>query len=374
MRFAAVLSLVMCLLVLTTPGVARRGRPGGDEALPEMRRLPSRQLLDCSQPIPVVCGGEYASTNVGAPTNVSFYSCEPEWDEAAGEVVFELVLPGPQYYDILVEMSAEGLCFLDVFILGSCDEGDCLGNGVSFTSATNVPPGTYYVVVDGWEGEECPFEITVNCEDSVPICCPMPYVCHEYDFNESDHGFSAIACGGQSVWEWGLTPYPGTAACDDVEITNLLGTVLQGAYPYDSGEIAAIGPVSITADCTCMELCHTYMCEEAWDGGNVKVSANGGVDWVLAMPAEGYDISTQPATTCVTEEPVFADDYGSAWMRDCFDLSDYVGQDILVGFFFGSDNAGGTGYGGWYIKWAKFGTDQTPVLDHSWGAIKALYR
>ena len=58
---------------------------------------------------------------------------------------------------------------------------------------------------------------------------------------------------------------------------------------------------------------------------------------------------------------------------DCFDLSDFIGQDVWFGFFFGSD--GSITYPGWYIKWIKTGGGQvSPVEDTSWGAIKAMYR
>jgi hypothetical protein len=65
--------------------------------------------------------------------------------------------------------------------------------------------------------------------------------------------------------------------------------------------------------------------------------------------------------------------HNTAFMLDCFDLRQYVGQPIWIGFFYGSDSS--VQYPGWYIKWVKFGSDlPSSTEDRSWGSIKALYR
>jgi hypothetical protein len=309
-------------------------------------------------------------SNVGAPTNVELYSCSG-WSETGGEVVYELVLPGPTDYIIHATVDPGG-CDLDIFLLASCDEGDCLDYGDTSLTFGPVPPGTYYIVVDGYDGAECPFTLTVACDEYVDPCCPLLDTCVSFDFNDSDHGFWTLPCGGAPVWDWVSVPTGSRQTCDGQSAVNLLGTgPLDEDYPPESGEIAVLGPVQITEDCWCMELCHIYFIEIEWDGGNVKVSDDQGASWDLVRPARGYDNTAGPYAMCVAEEPTFAAE-PSPWVIDCFDLTGYTGSEILIGFFFGSDD---TVQGpGWFIRWVKIGTGETAVESTSWGVIKALYR
>ena len=132
--------------------------------------------------------------------------------------------------------------------------------------------------------------------------------------------------------------------------------------------------MTVTEQCTCLELCHWYEIEEGYDGGNVKVSTDGGSTWDLITPQEGYPALAFEDPVCVGDEMAFAEEYYPAdeFFRNCFDLSAYIGQQIHIGFFFGSD--GSYTMRGWYIDKVILGTGEVPVEQSSWGAIKALYR
>jgi hypothetical protein len=207
-------------------------------------------------------------------------------------------------------------------------------------------------------------------------CCPLVSVCDTLDFNVSGHGWSQEPCGGASVWAWGTSPNPPSTACDGVPVTYTLGTMAGARYPTLSGEAALVGPLAVTQDCHCLEICHYYQTEEGYDGGNVKLSTNGAVSWTLVYPSGGYDAilnSVSYPAACVTGEQAFSGDTG-IFVTDCFDLTSFIGENVLVGFFFGSDSFA-TDDVGWYIKWLKLGTGtDTPVRPTSWGAIKAMYR
>ncbi|MBN2564334.1 MAG: hypothetical protein JXB46_01345, partial [Candidatus Eisenbacteria bacterium] len=295
-------------------------------------------------------------------------------------------LPGGTCWEVTVTMTPSG-CDLDLFFLGSCDETDCLyySGGVSTETIVTgcIEPGTYYIVVDGYgssaPGAECPFTINVECvecECPLPPCCPFDYVKHLVDFNVWDGGFTVLPCNGTPIWQWGplTNPEVPSVACDDVPVTNILGTNIPGDYPVYSGEIAMIGPFGIDQYSTCLELCHYYDTENRFDGGNLKISIDGGVTWSLLTPTRLYDAVTYSSCRCLPLEDAFTGhQFNMTFLRDCFDLSDYVGVDVWIGFFFGSD--GSVTYPGWYIKWVKIGSNNySPVEDSSWGNIKALYR
>ena len=161
-----------------------------------------------------------------------------------------------------------------------------------------------------------------------------------------------------------------STACDDVSVTKLLGTVIGGDYPNYAGHRAVVGPVEITGQTWCVELCHFYNIETRYDGGNVKISTDGGSTWSLITPQAGYPNTANSDPECVPSEPVFTGD-SNAFIRDCFDLSGYKGRSVLIGFDFGSDAS--VGYPGWYIKWVKFGASETPTEARKWGTIKTMF-
>jgi hypothetical protein len=367
MRIATVLAIGLLVLVAATAFAE-------DKAKPYVPPVPgTTQLLDCSNATPVVCGETYTGTNVGAPNNVEYYSCSG-WLESGGEVVYYLDLD--DCFEVTAEIVPDG-CDLDVFILSECDENECIAYGNTIATTNCLEPGTYYIVVDGYYGAECGYTLTVTCEPCecpVPPCCPFPDACCWLDFNVEHCNLVMLPCGGAPVWEWGVPVGIPEVGCDDVVITKVLGTVLAGDYYTDSGEIAMIGPFAITDDCWCLELCHFYDTEAGYDGGNVKASTDGGTSWELITPARGYDQDAYTAPMCIPGEPVFSGhQFNTEFLRDCFDLRDYIGQSVWIGFFFGSD--GSVQYPGWYIKWIKTGGGEiSPVEDTSWGAIKAMYR
>jgi hypothetical protein len=263
---------------------------------------------------------------------------------------------------------------LDVFFLGSCDEADCLYYGNSTFTTMCLDPGTYYIVVDGYNGATSDYTLTVDCFTPEPGCCPFPYTCYVVDFNLDDGGFITQPCGGAPVWQWGTPTLIPPIACDDVPVTHVLGTIIGANYPASGGEIAMVGPFFIDEFCTCLELCHYYNTEAGFDGANLKISTDGGITWTLATPNRGYDQALYTAPPCIPGEQAFSGhQFQGAFLRDCFNISQYVGQEIWVGFFWGSDSS--VQYPGWYIKWLKIGGEEgSPTEDSSWGSIKSMYR
>ena len=334
----------------------------------------SRLLLDCDGALEVFCGDVISGTTIGGALNVDYYSCVG-WLESGPEAVYFIELSGPTNWDLTATISNLTVD-LDVFILGSCDENDCLAYGSTTATANDLGAGTYYIVVDGYNGVEGDFTLTVNCFEQVPPCCPFPFDCYVFDFNLDPCGLQLVDCGlGPNPWAWGVDLEIPQVACDDVPVTNILGTTLGGPYPVSVGGIAMVGPVLVEEACDCLELCHYYDTETGYDGGNVKVSTDGGVTWTQIDPARGYDDildSTYYVAECVANEWVFTGDSGT-FVRDCFDLSAFVGQEIMIGLFFGSEGYSTTDLG-WYVKWIKLGGEASPVQDATWGSIKSLYR
>jgi hypothetical protein len=375
MRFATILLSLLVVFATVMPVVAEDKDKADGPVLEH-----SRGLLNCTNAIPIQCGVPVTGTNAGIASLVTLYgTCG--WNEKGGEVVYTLTLPGPNSWTFTATLS-NYTYDPDVFILSACDEATVIGLpacGNVYQTVTNVPAGTYYIAVDQY-GSTTPtnpatWTLTVACTELVPPCCPFPQTCYFLDFNASPNGWTSRACGtGPVPWAWGVPTAVPTVACDAVPVTNVLVTGLAGNYPLSVGEAAVVGPFQIFTGCKCLELCHYYYTEMGYDGGNVRVSTDGGTTWTRIAPSTGYPgtISTAWQCQCVLGEPAFTGN-STTFIRSCFDISQFQGQTILVGFFFGSDTS--LSYRGWAIKWLRIGgTDISPVEGSSWGSIKALYR
>jgi hypothetical protein len=247
----------------------------------------------------------------------------------------------------------------------------------AYSVGQTIEVGFGYVGYDGAQASLDAISFGEPWEFPPPLC-PTDNLCYVVDFNLDDQGFATQDCGiGPPPWQWGapVSAYVPTVACDDVPVTHTLATIIGGYYPVSTGGAAVLGPFDITEACSIMELCHYYDIEGGYDGGNVKVSTDGGLTWHLVVPERGYDDildSTSYIAECVHGQEVFTG-WSGTFIRDCFDLTDYIGQSIMVGFFFGADSL--VTYDGWYIKWVKIGGNEYNAIENSsWGAIKAMYK
>ncbi len=84
-----------------------------------------------------------------------------------------------------------------------------------------------------------------------------------------------------------------------------------------------------------------------FDGGNVKISTDGGSTWTLLTPQGGYDDQVNPASP--PDEMAFTGNQSSqGWQEKIFDLATYAGQsNVKIRFAFGSTSGGSNP--GWYI-------------------------
>ncbi len=167
----------------------------------------------------------------------------------------------------------------------------------------------------------------------------LPY---SEDFDIYDGGYTSTSCGGGGgCWEWGNPTYGPATACSE---PYCWGTEIDAAYPNSTCSHLETPPIELQPLAT-LTFCHWYSIEYGWDGGNVKISTDGGSNWDLLTPVGGY-IDTCYINDCVWGEPIYTG-HSTTWTTAEFDLSAYGGTTAIIQWNFGSD--GSVTYPGWYI-------------------------
>lgn len=131
--------------------------------------------LDCSDAVALSCGVTYSGSNIAGNDDVSLYACGNTLnvENNGPEIVHTFTTNAAGVVTInLTGLSAN----LELFLLSDCDRGACLQFSQNPGTANeqivrNLQPGTYYVVVDGYNGAISNYNLTVDCSQS----CQMTY-------------------------------------------------------------------------------------------------------------------------------------------------------------------------------------------------------
>jgi len=128
---------------------------------------------ECGPAVTLTAGVPYSSeTNGGPVSTVDTYNCS-SWNESGPEKIHKITTTSTGTIKAtLSNMSVD----LDVFILDSCQAISCLAFGGTIAEYEDAPPGTYYIVVDGYYGAAGAYTLTVdtlscenvNCNDGNP--------------------------------------------------------------------------------------------------------------------------------------------------------------------------------------------------------------
>jgi hypothetical protein len=165
---------------------------------------------------------------------------------------------------------------------------------------------------------------------------------YAFDFEGSDGGFSDVG----PDWQWGApTSGPGGANSG----VNLWATNLGGNYSVSSNSRLHSPALTVpsSADYSMLSFWHWYDTEQDYDGGNVKISTDGGSSWTILTPDIGYTGLGRSGNAGIPGEPCFSGHGQKFWEKATFDLTAYQGQSVIIRFHFGSD--GSVQYPGWYV-------------------------
>ncbi len=119
----------------------------------------SKSYLNCTSAQNIYCGVPVNGTTIGGVNNVTTYGCN-SWVQSGPEKVF--ILQTTETTTITATLS-NLTADLDVIILDACSESNCLAEGNNSATVANATPGMYIIVVDGYNGAQGNFTLSVDC-------------------------------------------------------------------------------------------------------------------------------------------------------------------------------------------------------------------
>ena len=182
------------------------------------------------------------------------------------------------------------------------------------------------------------------------------------DYEDND-GQMTASSGGD--WQWG-SPASGPHSAHSGY--NVWGTNLEGNYASNASSTLDTPPLDLRNIVSpILSVWQWYSFESSgnhmWDGGNVKVSVDGGPFEVL-NPVGGYDgIMDNPANPLHGEAVFGTLTDGNYWHQRIFNLTSIQGHIVVIRFQIGSD--GSNEAPGWYI-------DDILVEGHVFGPAPAI--
>ncbi len=175
------------------------------------------------------------------------------------------------------------------------------------------------------------------------------------DFETNDGG---LISDNPSGWQWGAFTSGPMAGYSG---TNGWATVIGGDYPNGANfTLDTPVPFFIESPLAELEFWHWYDIENGFDGGNVKISTDGGTSWSVIIPLTGYTGLANTANPLNGEEIFCGSSAGWEFLE--FDLSPYISQSVMFRWHFGSDAS--VQYPGWYIDDVSISGASTP--DPGW--------
>lgn len=114
----------------------------------------------CSDAV-AVCGGTISTSTMGKGESISSYQ-GVAWAETGPEMVYAITVPAGASQIVRVE-EVQADIEADYFILGSCADGTDLKDYGDKSAGLCLPPGTYFIVVDGRDGAAGTVTFDVKC-------------------------------------------------------------------------------------------------------------------------------------------------------------------------------------------------------------------
>jgi len=191
----------------------------------------------CSTPIELTCGNSHVGSNNTGNYNYTAYPFPNATGLTGPEAYHRLTITFPVLVTINMTPQTQDL---DLYLLSTCSNANGLGYSQNSNTspeqiAINLNPGTYYVIIDGWDGAISNYTLSISCNQSTN--CTAPTYDEIYTTNPTCSSVR-LNCDASdaNTWDWTYRPL-NTVNWIDLPTTsnpfyNLIGLQSSTTYEY----------------------------------------------------------------------------------------------------------------------------------------------
>ena len=163
----------------------------------------------CDQFVQTVeCGDNISSTTTSAWNKSSYYSCDSyniHGNNWGPEKTYKLKVD--QQASMKIDLNVHSGADLNLYLLNTCDAKSCiasskkLGSGVDEKIHKTLYPGTYYIVVDGFQGDAGKFDLSISGCASTSCSTNDRLYCDQKKYGSTSGHSNKVPvtkCGGYS--------------------------------------------------------------------------------------------------------------------------------------------------------------------------------
>ena len=130
--------------------------------------------------LPAACDQGFEGDTRAWPAQVSTYtSCRSTWPETGPEAIYKLSLNEASDLSAQLVHDTTGVD-LDLFLLTGSDPETCMAGEDASLVMSQLQPGDYYLVVDGYQGSAGPFHLQVTCGTRLGRISYLPIYIHSH--------------------------------------------------------------------------------------------------------------------------------------------------------------------------------------------------
>lgn len=130
--------------------------------------------------LPAECDQDYEGDTRTWPAQVSSYtSCRGTWPESGPEAIYKLSLNEPSDLSAQLVHDTTGVD-LDLFLLTGSNPDTCMAGEDASLVRSQLEPGDYYLVVDGYQGSAGAFHLQIICGSRLGRISYLPLYIHSH--------------------------------------------------------------------------------------------------------------------------------------------------------------------------------------------------
>ncbi len=259
---------------------------------------------NCGNALAVSCGNSYSGNNTLSGSNYASYTYNGQTNVESGpEAVYKITVGANASFTVnLSGLTAD----LDLFLLSSCLGNNAVVaqsghsyNGNESITVNNVPAGTYYIVVDGWNGSISNFLLSIVCNNN------------NYCSNDEPCNAQVLSCYNSCFWTSSFNTGSSTSispvsvgGCNSIGMRDVWYAVQMpatGRMRVSTGAgTMTNGVMGIYGGSSCSYL-NCYGCVDNVNGGlmpDVVITGSAGV-WIY-LRIWGYGGSVGSFSICVS--------------------------------------------------------------------------